>query len=135
VTAVRQDVGTAANKPFVAGDRRTLRFTATEEDGVTPLNLTSLTIRWGLYAWPAGPKSGVPEEVATLSKSTGSGIVVADPAGGVIEVQLSSEDTASLVPSGQQYAYFWYELETIDSSGGPNTIASGHFKVTFQRVV
>jgi hypothetical protein len=121
---------------LVAGDDRTLRFTATEADGTTALDLTGCSLKWELFAWASGPKYGVPEATAIVTKTTGGGgITVTDPAGGILEVNVLAADTGSLVPTDQGNAMHWHELQMTDTDGKILTVASGHFLVTFQRVV
>jgi hypothetical protein len=129
MTATRQDVGTKQQSPFVAGDSRILRFTATEDDGTTLINLTGAAIRWELFPWPSGPKYGVPDETAVVSKAVGSGITITDPAGGIFEVKLDPADTAALL------GMHWHEVEAVDADGNVLTSSSGHFLISFQRVV
>jgi hypothetical protein len=136
MTAVRQDVGTNAAAPFVAGDDRVLRFVATEDDNTTPIDLTGYNVRWELFAWSSGPKYGVPDTTPTVVKSSSvGGITVTDPAGGIVEVALAAQDTANLVPAGQTTAMHWHELQVTDATGKIITGATGHFLITFQRVV
>jgi hypothetical protein len=135
MTAVRQDVG-KTGEPFIAGDDRTLRFTVTEADGATALDLTGCSLKWELFAWQSGPKYGVPDATATVTKTTGGGgITVPDPVGGIVEVALAAADTGSLVPTGQGTAMHWHELQLTDTAGKVLTVATGHFLITFQRVV
>jgi hypothetical protein len=133
MTALRQDVGTTA-VPFVAGDYRILRFSAEEADG-SPMNLTGHTIRWGLYAWSGGPRYSSPESTAVVSKTTTNGIVITDPVGGVFEVTLEPADTDSIAVDGPKPSFFWHEAEVVDTLGRRFTVATGHFQISFQRVV
>lgn len=93
-----------------AGDNITLNFTAFEEDGVTPLNLTGLDIKYGL-ARSAG-------EAPLFMKTVGSGITVTNAAAGQFSVALAPADTLKF--NGDYY----HEAKVYEASK-PYTVFSG----------
>lgn len=97
-----------------SGDDRVLRFTNTDDDGVSRLDLTTGNLKWGLS--PVKGFTGVP----VVTKSSGSGIVVeGDPTLGICLVDLDPADSADL--KGR----FIQELEYTSAAGKVSTLSTG----------
>lgn len=108
------------NDTFYALNKRTLRFTVTNED-VTPavaLDLTSYTIRWAMSKiLPDGSYS----DTASLKKiSTTSGdMTLTQVEDGIVDVEIDKDDIPN--PGGK----FHQELEILDASENPVVVAVG----------
>lgn len=103
-----------------SGDDRVLRFIITDEAGV-PVNLDGVqSVRWGCARLLPNGTYVLP---AAIDKTLQTGVRVADAAGGVIEVALESNDTASLAGS------YHHELQMTDAQGAVSTLASGVIKI------
>lgn len=99
-----------------AVDYITLEFTATEASGAV-LNLTGLTVKWGLGRTKEGP--------VLLAKTSGLGLTVTDAAAGKFSVVLDAGDTLKF--SGEYY----HEAKVFEGTK-PYTIYAGtlHFETT-----
>lgn len=107
-----------------AGENRALRFTVTENDGVTPTDLTGLTLRWAMAArMPNSP--GYAAAVLTKLSSTVGHMTIAAPASGVVDVNLLSADTLNLTPG--QYEY---QLWLTTAGGESFPVATGKLALT-----
>jgi hypothetical protein len=98
-----------------AGDTNTLRFSAVDALGAA-LNLTGLTIEWGLSR-PA-------KTVRLLTKTVGAGLTVTNAAGGLFEARLLPADTAGM--DGEYYQ----EVQITDVDGNVSTIYAGAVRIT-----
>lgn len=92
-----------------AGDYITLEFVATEESGAV-LDLTGLTVKWGLGRTKEGP--------ALLTKTAGSGLTVTDAAAGKFSVVLDAADTLKFAGD------YYHEAKVFDGIK-PYTIYAG----------
>lgn len=109
-------VVTSNTDTMYANNKRTLRFTITDEDagGSTPLDLTGYTAKWAI-----SKEEG--KTTPILEKATGgNGITVTDAANGELEVALDPEDTVSLKPQA-----YYMELEVFDGSNDGLVVATG----------
>ena len=98
---------------YHAGDNKPIDFTLTEADGVTPIDLTGATLRWGLFV-------RLTDAQALLSKATGgSGITVTDAAQGKLRIAMAKVDTVGLA------GRYEHELELVESGGADETMATG----------
>lgn len=126
MTAAGQDVGKvgSASHPYIAGDDVTLVFTVVDSAGAA-VDLSSSTIRWGLFASPGYQ----PATTASVSKASGgSGIDTTSAASGIVKVSIDSADTTDLDPGK-----YYQELEAVDG-GEVSTLATGEFWITLQRL-
>ena len=93
-----------------SGDHRTVRITVMSDDGVTPQDLTGVTVRFQV--------AREIEQPAVISKSSAPGgdVTIVNAAGGVIDVAFVPVDTDDLA-----YVYV-YEMELEDSGGRLSTV-------------
>ena len=101
-----------------AGDDLVIPVTVTDQAG-QPVDLTGATA-----AWQAA--RGTPEKFSktpALSKATGSGIVLTDPASGTFEITLAAADTEGL------RGVFYHEAEVTDAGGNRATVLAGTMTV------
>lgn len=115
---------TRINQDFevYAGNTRTVRFTAWEPDPTSTdpeaeriLNLTGHTLHWVAKRVLSRDEDDDP----AIEKSTPTGVVITDAAGGQCEVRLLPADTENLVGS------YYHELESTDGAGTVSTISTG----------
>ncbi len=106
---------TGQNVEMFSGDSRTIRFTVTEADGSTPVDLAGCSAKWRASRKLSGGFSATP----AISKAIGTGITVTDADAGELQVALAPADTAGL--SGRYY----HELEITDGLGNVSTVATG----------
>jgi hypothetical protein len=100
-----------------SGDDRTLRFAIVDPAGAA-VDLTGVqAVRWGCARLQANGNYVLP---ASVTKTLASGIIVADAAGGIIEVTLAADDTADL-----SKGRYHHELEMTDADGAVSTLAMG----------
>ena len=97
---------------YHAGDNKPIDFTLTEADGVTPIDLTGATLRWGLFV-------RLTDAQAILSKATGNGITITGAAQGKIRIAMAKVDTVGLA------GRYEHELELVESGGADETMATG----------
>ena len=97
-----------------AGTTRDLVVTVTDEDG-SAHDLTGHTGEWCLAR-----KQG---DAALLTKTTGAGVVLTDPSGGICTVSLASDDT-----DGMQGVYYW-ELRLVDATTDEDVPAYGYVRI------
>lgn len=103
------------NFSMFRGDSKILQITIKDLAG-QPVSLAGLqSARWAM-----APKI---TSAPVLTKSLGSGILIASESGGVLEVTLLPTDTQNL--SGSYY----HELEIIDVSGKVSTILTGNIEI------
>lgn len=98
-----------------AGENRTLSLQA-RDSANNPVNLTGLTVTWGLAYPPYAPEWYTP-----LVQKTGT---VTSASGGLFTVALLPSDTAAF-PSGNYIHQAW----TTDSSGNIAVVTIGTIKV------
>jgi len=109
LAAVDQDV------VLYQGDGVDLDFTVYQSDGVTPKNVTGAA-----FDWKAARK--LSSDAPLITKSTASGITVADALNGLVKVALATGNTSAL--DGE------YEHELVMTlSGKPKTVATGKLTV------
>jgi len=102
----------ATDFEMFSGDNKILSVSVVDSAGVA-VDLTSATASWQL----ARSNDAAP----LIQKATGgSGIVITDAAGGVLEITLSASDTDALKGS------FYHELQVIDTSGNIATVLAGN---------
>lgn len=88
-------------------------FEVTVLENGKPFDLTGATINWIM-------QPTVNSATATVSKSTGNGIVITDATNGVFEVTLLAPDTA-----GKQPYEYYHEAQVTDVSGNPYPVTIG----------
>ena len=103
------------NFEMFQGDSKDLVVTVSDAAG-QPVDLTGASIKW--RAAPA-----VDSAVATISKATGSGIVITDAVAGEFTVSLVPADTQTL--DGE----FYHEAQVTDAAGAVSTVLSGHLTI------
>lgn len=106
------------NLEIHAGDDLAIPVAVTDAAGQA-VDLTGAAI-----AWQAA--RGTPErfsKTAVVSKASGAGITITDPAGGVFEIALASADTQGLSGS------FYHEAEVTDAGGNKTTVMTGTMTV------
>jgi len=102
------------NLEMYKGDTKNLVVSVFNTDGSVK-NLTDATIIWALF------NSDTKEIYVT--KTTGSGIIITNPTGGIIQISILPTDTETL-KSGPWYKY---ETEVTDSGSNVSTVNSGYF--------
>jgi hypothetical protein len=99
-----------------AGNKRIFEYTVTDVDAsppTSPLDLTPFTLRWAMSVTDAeGNYSTTP----SLEKVP----VATDAPNGVCQVTVLSTDTVSLAAG-----LYYFELEVVDGSSEPVTVATG----------
>jgi hypothetical protein len=101
-----------------AGDDLVIPVTVTDEAGQA-VDLTGAAVGWQAAR-------GTPQRFGTtpvVSKASGSGIAVTDPAGGVFEITLEAADTQGLRGA------FYHEAEVTDAAGKKTTVMAGTMTV------
>ena len=96
------------------GEAIRLDFTLTEPDSSDPLNLTSVTLQWGLY-----PSNSTSTNLI-IYKTTDDDIDITSQKGGRCSVYLYTEDTGTITP-----AKYKYELWQTDAAHDENPLAEG----------
>lgn len=102
-----------------SGDTAVYKFTVTDNADAI-VDLTGISATWILSKRVDSP--------ILLTKTIGSGIVVTDAAGGLLEVTTIPADTEDL-----QGLHYW-ELEIVDSGGQKVTVANGTLTLKVERV-
>ncbi len=101
---------TAQDDSFYVDDPRILEFSITDAATSGPLNLAGKSITWKMMELDRYNK---PTTTAILNKSTASGVAVTNSTGGILQVTLSSTETASLL--GNKFKKtFYHQLEIND---------------------
>ena len=104
---------TKQNFTTYVGSDEIITFTVYDENDAVK-NITGATIEWGLF-------TSAVATVVTVSKTTGSGIVLTDPTNGVFTVTLLGSDTVALEHDNK-----WYHEARMTLSGLTKTIATGN---------
>lgn len=105
----------ATNQNFTLyqGDSLTAQFSVVDDEG-SPVDLTGATITW---------RAATVSHQTVLDKAVGRGITVTDAAGGVCEVALAPDDTASLLGT------YRHQLRVVDATGQEAVVAEGAMTV------
>ena len=98
------------------GDHETIAFEITDASG-DPIDLTGVGITWALATTSRA-------DDPTLEATRDAGITVIDPAAGRFDVELDSNETATLGPQS-----YYHEVELIDDNGDVTTVFSGYLSV------
>jgi hypothetical protein len=124
MAAVKQNIGTSAAAPFIAGDDLDINVT------VADLDITGAAVRWEAFPWPDyDPKvASEPSETPVITKLTGSGITITDGPAGEFTVALVAADTDTLE------GYYFHEAQIV-LGGKTHTVMRGLLFITWQRVV
>jgi hypothetical protein len=106
---------TIENQDFTiyTGNDANLNALITEEDCVTPKNLTDATIIWVLFDDDI--------DVVLVTKTTTSGITITSPLEGLCTIALVEADTINLSPT-KSYSH---EAEVTDIFGNSTTVFTG----------
>jgi hypothetical protein len=104
---------------FFAGNARKFHVEVINDDTNEPEDLTDVTLLWQCSRGTADKFSAEP----TLTKTVGSGITVVDEFNGLIEVHLTSADTANLTGT------FYHELLLVDVTGDQQNVIADTFTV------
>ena len=96
-----------------SGDRRTVRMTVLQDDGVSPVDLSNVTLKFQAGASLAGP--------ALISKSSGGDLTIVTPLSGIIDIDFYPDDTKDL--DGKILVY---ELE-ITNASDPLDVSTVYF--------
>lgn len=104
------------------GNRRTLRFTITDEDtsGSPAKDLTGFTVKFALAKFDA---NGNPIKTNPLldlnSTANPTQVIITDAVNGIVDVTLFPTNTSTLTP-----ADYYIELEVFDGSGNGVVVAT-----------
>lgn len=113
---------TGLKDTIYAGNRHVVEFTVTDEDNSTPLDITSLTLKYSVARFDANgnPITSSP----LLEKCTGAGIIHTDPTNGVAQVTFVEADTLDVLP-----ADYYFELEVFDATPEGVVVSTGTLTV------
>ena len=93
------------------GEAIRLDFILTQPDSSEPLNLTHVSLQWGLAL----------NEALTIYKTTNDDIDITDAVKGLCSVFLYTEDTEDVVP--KKYKYELWQTDTLEDE---NPLAEGY---------
>ena len=105
---------TGQNVEIYQGDFRVLEILILDENDL-PRDITNCTFIWNVYKPSA--------DFIYIEKTTASGIIITNASGGLIEITLNPEDTATML--GQ----YNHECELVDPNSRPFTVTTGFFRV------
>ena len=118
MTRTNQDIPRSGDERYIAGDTAVLTVTVSVDGG--DKDLTDSSASFALSQYPGA-------EPLVEKDTAGGGVTITNPGGGVVEVAIEPEDTASLGHAdGVDY---YYELVVQDDEGNVATVTTGTWTI------